>query len=47
LARKAARQRHLPRQITFPFDRRNGEGDCERHCNNADYMAAKFVRELK
>lgn len=25
----------------------DGEGDYERHCNDADYLAAKFVRELK
>lgn len=25
----------------------DGEGDYERHCDDADYMAARFVRELK
>ena len=25
----------------------DGEGDYERHCHDADYMAATFVRELK
>jgi hypothetical protein len=25
----------------------DGEGDYERHCSDADYMAAKLVRELK
>jgi len=25
----------------------DGEGDYERNCDDADYLAAKFVRELK
>jgi hypothetical protein len=25
----------------------DGEGDYERHCNDADYLAARFVRDLK
>jgi hypothetical protein len=25
----------------------DGEGDYERHCEDADYLAAKFVRGLK
>jgi len=25
----------------------DGDGDYKRHCSDADYMAAEFVRELK